>query len=120
MKIKQNPVNFKIENTLSIRKPVSRKKTTTHYPILDLVLNVVLYISDAKKRCKKKGFESIVIGSSFIVSKFEYQQCIECRPVQLRKYLSVMSVSSILISLSETYQQMYLHVSSVTLSKKSE
>ena len=29
-----------------------------------------------------------------------------------------MSVSSILISLSETYQQMYLHVSSVTLSKK--
>ena len=42
---------FKIENKLSIQKPVSRKK---HYPVLDLVLNVLLYIVDAKKGCKKK------------------------------------------------------------------
>ena len=31
IKIKQNSVNFKIENRLSIRKPVSRKKNTLPY-----------------------------------------------------------------------------------------
>ena len=41
---------FKTENSLSIRKPVSRKKNR-HYPILDLVLNVLLCIFDAKEGC---------------------------------------------------------------------
>ena len=41
MKIKQNSVPFQkdLENRLSIRKHVSREKK--HYPILDLVLNVL-------------------------------------------------------------------------------
>ena len=54
------PYNY-FENRLSIQKPVSRKKTT-HYPISDLFLNVLLYIFEAKKGCRKK-FEQIVIGS---------------------------------------------------------
>ena len=32
-KIKQNSVNFKIENRLSVQKPVSRKNTTGRIPI---------------------------------------------------------------------------------------
>ena len=35
---------LKIVHRLSIRKPVSRRKKTTFYPISDLVLNVLLYI----------------------------------------------------------------------------
>ena len=55
IKIKQSSVNFQIENSLSIQKPVSREKKQ-HYPILDLVLNVLLYIFDAKKGCKKNVY----------------------------------------------------------------
>ena len=52
MKIRQNSVDFQTENRLSIGKPVSRKNP--HYSILDLVLNVLLCIFDAKKGCNKK------------------------------------------------------------------
>ena len=60
-KIKQNSVNFQIENRLSIQKPVSRKNP--HYPIPNLLLIVLLYIVEAKKEYKKKKFEYFVIGS---------------------------------------------------------
>ena len=40
---------FKIQNRLSIQKPVSRKKLL--YPMSDLFLNVLLYIIEAKKGC---------------------------------------------------------------------
>ena len=41
-KIKQNSVVFKIENRLSVQKPVSRKKTTL--PYIKFVFNcVVIY-----------------------------------------------------------------------------
>ena len=66
-------------------------------------------------------FECQHLGSGseknmFIVSKFEYQQCIESRPVQLMKCLGVsdlsgMSVSSSFVLLSETDQQNCLHAS---------
>ena len=36
---------------MSVQKPVSGKKT--HYPISNLFLNVLLYIVEAKKGCKK-------------------------------------------------------------------
>ena len=57
VKIKQNSVNFQIENRLSIRKPVSRKKKKTHYPTLDLVLNALLYIFLMPKRGVRKKVE---------------------------------------------------------------
>ena len=41
-KIKQNSVFFKIENRLSVQKPVSRKNP--HYPLSNLFLIVLLYI----------------------------------------------------------------------------
>ena len=64
MKIKQNSENFKIENRLSIRKPVSRKNP--HYPILDLVLNVLLCIFDAKKGCKKKSLNKFSLAADLL------------------------------------------------------
>ena len=35
------------------------RKKNLYYPILDLVLNVLLYIFDAKKGCKKKGLSKL-------------------------------------------------------------
>ena len=47
-KIKQNSVNFQIENRLSIRKPVSRKKQQHTTLLSNLFLIVLLYIVEAK------------------------------------------------------------------------
>ena len=46
MKIKHNSENFQ-----NLQKPIFEKDT--HYSILDLDLDVLLYILDAKKGCKK-------------------------------------------------------------------
>ena len=62
MSFGQNSVNF--QNRLSIRKPVSRKKQ--HYPILDLVLNVLLYIFIAKKGCKKKSLNKSSLAADLL------------------------------------------------------
>ena len=42
MKVKQNSVTFKMENRLSIRKPVSRKKKTT-LPYIRVGFKCVIY-----------------------------------------------------------------------------
>ena len=55
MEIKQSIL--KIENRLSILKPLSRKKKNPHHPIPILVLNVLVYIFEVKQVCKKKKFE---------------------------------------------------------------
>ena len=60
-KIKQNSVNFKIENRLSVQKPVSRKNP--HYPISNLFLIVLLYIVEAKKGCKKKSLNILSLAA---------------------------------------------------------
>ena len=46
-KIKQNSVNFKIENRLSVQKPVSRKNP--HSPLSDLFLIMLIDIFEAKR-----------------------------------------------------------------------
>ena len=55
--IEQNILTFHdLKKTArAIRKPVSRKKQ--HYPIPILVLIVLIYIFEVKKRCKKQMFE---------------------------------------------------------------
>ena len=60
-KIKQNSVISKIENRLSVQKPVSRKKP--HYPISNLFLIVLLYIVEAKKGCKKKSLNILSLAA---------------------------------------------------------
>ena len=60
-KIKQNSVNFQIENRLSVQKPVFRKNP--HYPISNLFLIVLLYIVEAKKGCKKKSLNILSLAA---------------------------------------------------------
>ena len=68
MKIKQNSVNiFKIDNRLSVQKPVSRKKKK-HYPISNLFLIVLLYIVEAKKGCKKKSLNILSLAAYLLKS----------------------------------------------------
>ena len=55
-KIKQNSVNF--------QKPVSRKNQ--HYPISNLFLIVLLYIVEAKKRCKKKSLNILSLAADLL------------------------------------------------------
>ena len=51
-KIKQNSEKkIKIENRLSVQKPVSRKNAL---PYIRFFLIVLIYIFEAKKGCKKK------------------------------------------------------------------
>ena len=49
-KIKQNSVNFQIENRLCLFKSLYLEKKK-HYPISNLFLMVLLYIVEAKKGC---------------------------------------------------------------------
>ena len=51
MKIKRNSLYCLVSMIMSIRKHVSRNNA--HYPLAVLVLNVLLYIFEAKKRDKK-------------------------------------------------------------------
>ena len=69
---------FKIENRLSVQKPVSRKNP--HYPISNLFLIVLLYIVEAKKGCKKKSLNILSLAAyllksnteDFTISKFDF------------------------------------------------
>ena len=65
--IKQNSVIFKIDNRLSVQKPVSRKNP--HYPISNLFLIVLLYIVEAKKGCKKKSLNILSLAAYLLKSK---------------------------------------------------
>ena len=67
-KIKQNSVNFKIENRLSVQKPVSRKNP--HYPISNLFLNGLLNIVEAKKGCKKKSLNNLSLAAYLLKHYF--------------------------------------------------
>ena len=49
---------------LSVQKPVSRKNT--HYPISDLFLIVLLYIVEAKKGCKKKSLNILLLAADLL------------------------------------------------------
>ena len=82
MNIKQNSVDFHFENRLSIRKPVSQK--IPHYPVLDLVLNELLCIFDAKKGCKKKSLNKFSSAADLLKfslgSHFVFMCVVQFRP----------------------------------------
>ena len=65
-KIKQNSVKFKIENRLSVQKPVSRKKQQQHYPISDLFLIVLIYIFESEKGCKEKSLNKLSLAADLL------------------------------------------------------
>ena len=55
---------YKIENMLSVQKPVSRKNP--HYLISNLFLIVLLYIVEAKKGCKKKSLNILSLAADLL------------------------------------------------------
>ena len=65
---------FKIQKRLSIQKPVSRKKSTTHYPIPAFFLNVLLNIFKAKKICKKKSLDKLILAADSLKTHFSMRQ----------------------------------------------
>ena len=73
-KIKQNSVNFQIENRLSVQKPVSRKKNP-HYPISNLFLIVFLYNVEAKKGCTKFFLNILSLAADLLNSRVGTKKC---------------------------------------------
>ena len=60
IKIKQNILNFQdLTWAVHSKACIAKKKKQTHYPIPILVLNVLVYIFEVKKRCKKKSLNKL-------------------------------------------------------------
>ena len=63
---------FKIQNRLSIRKPVPRKNP--HYPVPILVLNVLVYTFGVKKRCEEKSWNKLSLAADLLNACSRYLQ----------------------------------------------